>query len=388
MRNGDEDNRIPGRRPQVPNPRPDNANSPTISDTHTQDNEAGIRENDTGAGRRPQVPSQMHALTQTEIREYASRRDKTSFTVDEIDRQLFGKQSRKRTVFFITLLGFCTALLSIFLLHSFATTWRMLIEFPRVVSYPLLLLFLVCIAIVATVIIALWWRYITLPPAGRTLLWKRNALSRGAPADAHAVYRRAKEHILSGFITPYDRHFSRVKELLNTWDIEPSLQDSLQRAVRKLSVDDGTMTHDEWIQYYRDNVHTRLQEIAKARAWYYAKIVGLKTAISPFALLDMLAVLGNAAVMTDDLMRLYLRRPRWGQHVFLLLHVVVQTYVAGQAQELMEGTMSEIGIGLENTLLKSIGTKVVSRVAEGGVNGVFMYHLGIRINAYLAPIDG
>lgn len=378
-----DDTPVIGRRPQVTHPQPEEN---TVSPTPLSHTSGSARDNDSGVGKRPQTPgTAARELTQEEQKALQKEKNTDKQDMEIIDNWLIkGKKSNKMSLLFVVFI-FITALLGLVIADSFLNAWETLVSMPKAVSYPLCVFFIICSGIVITVIGAFWWRFLHLPPAGDRIILK-NIKEESATQNRLKQHRQAKEYIQSCFIQPFYENFSHTKELLENWNIKENDIQELESSLKVLCSNDTRLTHDEWLTRYCRTVHAQLRAIAQKRCSFYAKLVGVKTAISPFGFIDILAVMGNASVMAKDMMILHNRRPIMGQNVCLMVQVLVQTYIAGELQDAAAAGADEVFSGVQNTLLRTIGKGVASRAAEGTVNGIFMYNLGMRIHQYLMPV--
>lgn len=144
-----------------------------------------------------------------------------------------------------------------------------------------------------------------------------------------------------------------------------------------------------WLRELESEVLQPLDDIARRRIKHYAKRVGIKTAISPFPLVDSLAVLYNAFLLLRELAALYGRRLNRYETGILVLLVIFQVYVAGETQEVTEAGMDEVQnfiaegtAGFTNRVTALISPKV----AEGVLNGYVLYRLGRYAQRNFRPL--
>ncbi len=244
----------------------------------------------------------------------------------------------------------------------------------------LLALFTVLLLRVVFQGIRLWWRLRSLPQI--TLPAPLAEADRPSDSDA-AVAREA--------LLPYVRSLHEDRARLETeWAVfwpakAPRPPAAVLGAARALT-DPAPVESARWLADLREGVLRPLDAVANERIWHYTKIIGLKTAISPFPLIDALAVLYNTARMLHDLALLYNRRIHRAQIALLLGIVIFQTYVASQAQEVLESGAEEMSGFLSNNLARASGKLIGTRVAEGTVNGLVARRLGRRALRYLRPV--
>lgn len=144
-----------------------------------------------------------------------------------------------------------------------------------------------------------------------------------------------------------------------------------------------------WARELETRVLNPIDAAARSRIRHYAQRAGIKTAISPFPLVDSLAVLYNASLLIQDLASLYGRRLGRAETGILLALVLFQVYVAGEAQELTESGLSEvqtmIGDGMTG-LTNRITSFLSPKVAEGVLNGYILYRLGHYAQNQFRPL--
>lgn len=126
----------------------------------------------------------------------------------------------------------------------------------------------------------------------------------------------------------------------------------------------------------------RAQEII-GRTW---KLVAMKTAASPWKIVDMIAVVYNSTVMVARLARLYNRRTS-SRHAFrLVCRWFINIYIAG---EMGDATQRAVEWADKNDLISSTLkplARVVGKIAEGGANAFLVYRLGRRAMEYFRPL--
>ncbi|MCC5805908.1 MAG: DUF697 domain-containing protein [Opitutales bacterium] len=226
----------------------------------------------------------------------------------------------------------------------------------------------------------LWWRLRSLPQ----ISLPAPLAEANPPSDTEAA--KAREALL-----PYVRGLHEDRARLDAewsafWPAKaPQQPAAVLRAARALT-DPAPVESSLWLEDLQSGVLRPLDAVANERIWHYTKIIGLKTAISPFPLIDALAVLYNTGRMLHDLALLYNRRIHRAQIALLLGLVIFQTYVASQAQEVLESGAEEMSGFLSNNLARASGKLIGARIAEGTVNGLVARRLGRRALRYLRPV--
>lgn len=142
---------------------------------------------------------------------------------------------------------------------------------------------------------------------------------------------------------------------------------------------------DGWLYLFRD--FQRMQdERAKeiiGRTW---KLVAIKTAASPWKVVDMIAVIYNSTVMITRLARLYNRRTSRRAAFRLVCRWFINIYIAG---EMGDATQGAVEWASANDLISATYKPLaglVGKVAEGGANAFLVYRLGCRAMEYFRPL--
>ena len=121
----------------------------------------------------------------------------------------------------------------------------------------------------------------------------------------------------------------------------------------------------------------------------YAKIIGIKTAASPWKVVDIIAVFYNSTLMVAKIAKVYHRQISRRQSFRLVFHWFVNLYISGELGQITEGTADAIAQGASKWLgedgLASVLQPAVpllakfgGKVAEGGINAYLAYRLGSR----------
>lgn len=254
---------------------------------------------------------------------------------------------------------------------------------PIALQVPFWILLVLFTALLLRVVLQgfrLWWRLRSLPQVSLPsplAEWNR-------PSDTDAV--AARKALLPYVKALSDDHSRLEEEWSAFWPRKaPGTPASVLSSARALA-NPAPVESGRWLADLENSVLRPLDAIANERIWHYTKIIGLKTAISPFPLIDALAVLYNTSRMLHDIAVLYNRRIQRTQIALLLGLVIFQTYVASQAQEVLESGAEEMSGFLSNNLARASGKLVGARVAEGTVNGLVARRLGRRALRYLRPV--
>lgn len=121
----------------------------------------------------------------------------------------------------------------------------------------------------------------------------------------------------------------------------------------------------------------------------YARRIAVKTAISPWRLVDMLAVFYNSTLMVCQIAQVYDRRVSRAQAFKLLMGWAFNLYVSGELGAVMQSTADGVNDGLQSLLGEDglpgmvqpflpMFSKIVGKAAEGGINAYTAYRFGKR----------
>lgn len=141
----------------------------------------------------------------------------------------------------------------------------------------------------------------------------------------------------------------------------------------------GWLVEFERFQRMQDE---RAKEII-GKTW---KLVAIKTAASPWKVVDMIAVVYNSTVMITRLARLYNRRTSSQTAFRLACRWIVNIYIAGEMGDAAQGAVEWASANdLISATYKPLAG-LVGKVAEGGANAFLVYRLGCRAMAYFRPL--
>ena len=137
----------------------------------------------------------------------------------------------------------------------------------------------------------------------------------------------------------------------------------------------GWLSDFDLLQSMQDE---RADEIIK-RTW---QLVAIKTAASPWKIVDMIAVIYNSTVMVASLARLYNRRSSRHAAFRLVCRWFVNIYIAGEMGDAAQGAVEWASANdLISSTYKSLAG-FVGRIAEGGANAFLVYRLGCKAKSY------
>lgn len=185
---------------------------------------------------------------------------------------------------------------------------------------------------------------------------------------------------------------------------------NIVKAARWLLDPDRITSSREWVKEFQCQIQSPLEIMAQVSIAHYAKLVAVKTAISPWPFVDIAAVLYNATQMIADVALIFNQRFSRLDTVRLLLDILFTVYVAGETQDAMNTIATELGGShagnapsdgnvhdLSNSVLDtafegaspvvtSFAKEFLKKGAEGAANWLLMKRLGRRAVMMLKPI--
>jgi|GEM_PF-2904731 len=156
---------------------------------------------------------------------------------------------------------------------------------------------------------------------------------------------------------------------------------------------EGNLGKEKWIEDCDRLFVQVIDKCAKSLVKTYALQVALKTAIIPYGFLDAFTVAVNSVYMVEDLCRLYFVRGGKWQSFILALKVLFSVFIAAKLEDQIDNATEALGSSFLESCKASAGeifskllSGVFNRAAEGAVNGVIFYRLGLATISMLRPI--
>ena len=148
----------------------------------------------------------------------------------------------------------------------------------------------------------------------------------------------------------------------------------------------GFMEDFERFQGLQD---ARASEIIKK----YAKTIAVKTAASPWKVVDVISVFLNSTLMVCKLAKVYQRKTTRHEASRLVVRWFVNLYISGELGQIVEGGADIISNGVSEWIGREgvaafvqpavpLLAKFGGKFAEGGMNAYLAYRLGRRACAY------
>jgi uncharacterized membrane protein YcjF (UPF0283 family) len=214
---------------------------------------------------------------------------------------------------------------------------------------------------------------------------------------------------LQAYLKTYDlSHGSRLYQQFRTLGLGPESLKRLAECQQRLVLETRPISSQEWLDEFRRDWLDVLDATARARISRYGKFVALKTAISPYAILDFLVVIYNNFRMLQDLCLLYQVRTGLAGTVYLLGLCIFQAFMAGAVNEALDaigedageegaGAAAEtLGDGAPelsagfSQILSGVGENFLGsaarKAAEGMANWLFLHRIGRQAMRLLQPL--
>ena len=217
------------------------------------------------------------------------------------------------------------------------------------------------------------------------------------------VRKRAKlnpregREILTAIVAEYPLKDPRFQKLLKSFGCTKERLTELRGDVQDLVGGEAGST-EAWLSTFDMRVLSVMDDCANECVRKYAWQVGLKTALVPLSMADMLIVVTNSLFMLKDLCALYNVRTTPFATCSLAWHLFMNTFVAGQLEDQLDPLAEEAATAFGNALpswvaggvgkvagIVTVG--VGSRATEGVVNYMFVWRLGTVCIKYLRPIQ-
>jgi len=139
---------------------------------------------------------------------------------------------------------------------------------------------------------------------------------------------------------------------------------------------------------------------------HYSKLIGLKTAASPWKFVDIICVFLNSTLMVVDLAKLYNRRVDRSAAFRLVFRWFLNIYISGELGQISAKAAEAIGEQLKEPVKDSLSdlgwldsdwagtvaqsvpfvSKFAGKVVEGGVNAFFAIRMGRKAVAAFEPL--
>lgn len=234
-------------------------------------------------------------------------------------------------------------------------------------------------------------------------LWRvERKLKKFAQVDeAGQSESKTAEELRSDYLTAFPDVHSYVRSIgLKDTDMIKGVEELL----KSLNDNESNFSDETgWIGAFKD-FQAKQDKIAKGIVRHYAVMIALKTAASPWRIVDMASVLFNTTLMITDIGKVYMRKVSRGNAFILLCHWFLNLYVSGELQSVAENVSQksvekiqetvnahdlfendEVLSGVVNNAMPWLG-KLAGKVAEGGANAYLAHRMGRRAIAYFQAL--
>ena len=228
-------------------------------------------------------------------------------------------------------------------------------------------------------------------PLTRMLLKERERMRE----IAQQVDGEAKKQ-LGKYIAEYPLDDPGHEAFLRRWGVSESDLDSMRR--NKIGLLDGGNRQDavSWQQTFAISYLGPLDKAARQIVREYAILVGVKTAICPYSLLDMSVVIYMGNAMLGSLCRVYQLRAGPFDMVYLFGLILGQAFFAGRIEEhsdemasWFDGTMGDVlkdvGGAVPDLAANMFG-QLAAKGSQGLANGLLLNRIGRQASKMLRPI--
>ena len=212
----------------------------------------------------------------------------------------------------------------------------------------------------------------------------------------------AKEKLLHGYL----EELAEPRSYAASAGFDETQQAEVVRILDSL-LGKGSHYSDEagWLDDFR-----RFQGLQRARAnrviGNYSKLIGLKTAASPWKFVDIICVFLNSTLMIVDLAKVYNRRMDRGQAFRLVFRWFLNIYISGELGAITSTAADSLGEQLKEPVKESLSNlgwiegdwaatvaqsmpfvaKFTGKIVEGGVNAFFAVRMGRKAVAAFEPL--
>ena len=283
------------------------------------------------------------------------------------------------------------ALLGLYLIAQFASVITDTLTLPPNLQWPILTLEAVALLVLAILFIRAVLLYLSVPHFDTISSWTRDH----EPEDAQEKLVK----LLKGVGDP-DKWAKRCK-----FSPSSDIAGQLRRLTDREFADD-----DAWWDAY-DEFEKKREKRAEAIVGHYSKLIAIKTAASPWKIVDLAAVLYNSTRMIQDVVVLYNRRGLSRARSFkLVCHFTLNIYVSGELGDIT----SKIGMAAGEKIgeaaveklpellggeelpeavasLFNVGSGVagifLGKATEGAINALFAWRLGKRAIRDFCPTE-
>ncbi|MDR0881950.1 MAG: DUF697 domain-containing protein [Candidatus Adiutrix sp.] len=197
------------------------------------------------------------------------------------------------------------------------------------------------------------------------------ALQRDTRQEARHHSREAKNRLLA-YLKNYPIPSAPDKQSQFTKDNTTNLENARKKLLAEVT-DTG-----DWIDKFNSEFLAQLDTIADAKIKAQAIKAGVAAMASPLPLLDSILILGLSFDLLKELCKIYNIRIGGLALPFLFGRVIRNAFIA----DVTDGALDLLSDAVGSSFLNFVGAKV----AEGGINAIFMRRLGRSAQGLLRPV--
>jgi len=294
-----------------------------------------------------------------------------------------------RSPFTVILFAGLAALLAIYIVSLVASVLADIARLPFWLSVPILGLFLFLFAFVVFAFLVLAFRYIRLRRVRKfdlKTLREFHHSSNCAPHDQRLW--------LENYLVEYREKLREKRPLLLSVLVgqQQDFKDRICSSIDRLLEDDSELSDRDWLENFHKEFQSVVDEAAEEYIKSCAKYAGVKTAVSPNALVDVLVTLYWSYRMVGGLFLLYQVRPSFFGVLSILWRSFLNAYISGKIQELegkTEDTLEDAvknALGIGDGIANQIVTKISVKAASGYINYLLIRRLGKQAIRQLQPL--
>lgn len=220
--------------------------------------------------------------------------------------------------------------------------------------------------------------------------------------DLHMLRRSAARSefeavdLLRSYLAQYPCGNRQHRDFLASCKLSEDQIEEFVREAKDLQRTEGVIP-SQWVRDFRNKCQNPLDQAALGIIKSYAKRVGLKTALSPNALLDTAIVIYGGFSMLTDLCRVYDVRVGPLQTLKLAAIVASHSYLAGRIEDISDSAEDFLTEKMDDVIRGACGVLsgglaiatagIGTRTAQAVANGMVIFRLGKHAQKLLRPVE-
>lgn len=294
-------------------------------------------------------------------------------------------QSTMRSIhLFIHFLRIVCAFASMLLLVLIANQVTTLIQTISALWMPLAWLCYVLLGLFGIFILYAAYRVIRVFIKLRPVKKNKIVTSLGGPVSVEDQSRLESE--LRKWLAKYQLDETQVQHLEKLGMTTDHIGELKKHRDRLLDTTDFANSKHFAQQFVKD-VQTPLDRLAKQQRKHRAKLVAVKTAVSPSSTIDGLVVLYHSWQMVTDICRIYGVRPSSWDSFCILSHTVFNSYIAIKLDEFQDPLEDFLEGAIKSTFKSKYLTIITLGLATGIANGLMLNRVGRRLEGLIRIAD-